>query len=42
MFVEYIYIYIYKQYNPETAYRNTLKLKYSIPIKKTKYLSERN
>jgi hypothetical protein len=41
MFVEYIYIYIYiniyKQYNFETARRNTLKLKYFIPIKKTKW-----
>jgi hypothetical protein len=38
MFVEYIYIYIYKQYNLETARQNTLKLKHFIPIKKTKQL----
>ena len=37
MFVEYIYIYIYIyiHYNPETARRNTPKLKHSIPIEKT-------
>ena len=35
MFVEYIYN---EQYNPETACRNTLKLKHSIPIKKIKHL----
>jgi len=29
MFVEYIYIYIYKQYNPEMARQNTPKLKHS-------------
>jgi hypothetical protein len=42
MFVEliYIYIYIYKQYNFETARRNTLKLKHFISIEKTKYLSK--
>ena len=40
MFVEYIYI--YKQYNPETARRNTSKLKHSISIKKIKHLSKRN
>ena len=40
MFVEYIYIYIYiyEQYNPETVHRNIPKLKYFIPIKKTKHL----
>jgi len=38
MFVEYIYIYIYEQYNPKTARQNILKLKYSILIKKIKYL----
>ena len=32
MFFEYIYI--YEQYNPKTARRNTPKLKHSIPIKK--------
>ena len=42
MFVIYIYIYIYEQYNPETACRNTLKLKHSISIKKIKYLSKQN
>jgi len=40
MFVEYIYI--YEQYNPETARRNTSKLKYFIPIEKTKHLPKRN
>ena len=40
MFVEYIYI--YKQYNPETARQNTSKLKYSVSIEKIKYLSKRN
>jgi len=38
MFVEYIY----EQYNPETARRNTPKLKHSIPIEKTKHLPKRN
>jgi len=37
-----IYIYIYEQYNPETARRNTSKLKHSIPIEKTKHLPKRN
>jgi hypothetical protein len=36
MFV--IYIYIYEQYNLETARQNTSKLKYFIPIKKRKHL----
>ena len=36
MFIEYIYI--YKQYNFETAHRNASKLKHSIPIEKTKHL----
>jgi hypothetical protein len=40
MFVEYIYIYIYKQYNPETTRRNTPKLKYSFLIKKNKISTE--
>jgi hypothetical protein len=40
MFVEYIYI--YEQYNPETARRNTPKLKHSILIEKTKHLPKRN
>jgi hypothetical protein len=35
-------IYIYEQYNPETARRNTLKLKYSISIKKIKHLPKQN
>ena len=34
MFVEYIYIYIYEQYNTETARGNTSKLKHSISIEK--------
>jgi hypothetical protein len=38
MFVEYIYIYIYEQYNFKTARQNTSKLKYFILIKKTKHL----
>jgi hypothetical protein len=38
MFVEYIYI--YEQYNPETVHRNTPKLKYFIPIEKTKTPTE--
>jgi len=42
MFVEYIYIYIYEQYNLETARRNTLKLKHSISIEKTKHLPKQN
>ena len=44
MFVEYIYIYIYIyiHYNPETARRNTPKLKHSIPIEKTKDLPKQN
>jgi len=37
MFVEFIYI--YEQYNPETARRNTPKLKHFIPIEKTKHLN---
>ena len=40
MFVEYIYI--HEQYNPETARRNTPKLKHSIPIEKTKHLPKQN
>jgi hypothetical protein len=40
MFVEFIYM--YEQYNPETARRNTPKLKHSIPIEKTKHLPQRN
>ena len=40
MFVEYIYIYIYEQYNFKTAHQNTLKLKHFIPIKKIIYLSK--
>jgi hypothetical protein len=40
MFVEYIYI--YEQYNLETAYQNTLKLKHFILIKKIKYLLKQN
>jgi hypothetical protein len=39
MFVEF---YIYKQYNPETARRNTPKLKHFIQIEKTKHLPKRN
>jgi len=35
-------IYIYKQYNPETARQNTSKLKHFIPIKKTKHLPKQN
>ena len=35
-------IYIYEQYNPETARRNTSKLKHSIPIEKTKQLPKQN
>jgi hypothetical protein len=42
MFIEYIYIYIYEQYNLETARRNIPKLKHSIPIEKTKHLPKRN
>jgi hypothetical protein len=38
MFVEYIY----KQYNFEMARRNTPKLKYYIPIEKTKRLPKQN
>jgi len=36
MFVELIFliIYIYKQYNPETAHQNAPKLKHIVPIKK--------
>jgi len=37
MFVD-IYIYIYEQYNPETARQNVPKPKYSIPIEKAKHL----
>jgi hypothetical protein len=40
MLVEYIYI--YEQYNPETASRNTSKLKYFILIEKIKYLLKQN
>jgi hypothetical protein len=42
MFVEYIYIYIYEQYNSETARRNIPKLKYFVLIEKTKHLLEQN
>jgi hypothetical protein len=35
MFVKYIYIYIYEQYNPEMINQNTPKLKHFILIKKT-------
>ena len=42
MFVEFIYIYIYEQYNPETACRNTSKLKHFISIEKTKHLPKWN
>ena len=41
-YVCYIYIYIYEQYNPETACRNTAKLKHFIPIKKMKHLPKWN
>ena len=36
------WIYIYEQYNSETARRNTPKLKYFIPIEKTKHLPKWN
>jgi hypothetical protein len=39
MFVE---LYIYEQYNPEMARRNTPKLKHFISIEKTKHLPKRN
>ena len=42
MFVEYVYIYIYEQYNTETARGNTSKLKHSISIEKTEHLSKWN
>ena len=44
MFVEYIYIYIYiyEQYNFETKFQKTSKIKYSISIKKIKYLPKQN